>query len=125
MPIYEYVCEACGRITEVMQRLNDPPPPTCPECGETRLARLVSRTTFQLKGGGWYSDLYGSQKKKPEAGGDASKSAAAGVSPAPAAEAAPSTAPATGGDKPSSTTGAGASATPGTGAAKPKDGAAR
>ena len=62
MPIYEYVCEACGRITECMQRVADPPPPACPECGDARLARLVSRTTFQLKGGGWYSDLYASPK---------------------------------------------------------------
>lgn len=78
MPIYEYVCEACGRITEVMQRVSDPPPPTCAECGERRLARLVSRTSFQLRGGGWYSDLYASPKQKPEAGSGASASASPG-----------------------------------------------
>jgi len=65
VPIYEFVCEACGRLTEVMQKVNDPPPPSCPECGEGRMARMVSRTSFQLKGGGWYSDLYSSPKTKP------------------------------------------------------------
>jgi putative FmdB family regulatory protein len=85
VPIYEYVCEACGRITEAMQRMSDPPPASCPECGEGRLARLVSRTTFQLKGGGWYSDLYASQKKKPEPAGGAKPGGAPATSPAPAA----------------------------------------
>jgi putative FmdB family regulatory protein len=80
VPIYEYVCEACGRLTEVMQKVSDPPPPACPECGEPRLARLVSRTSFQLKGGGWYADLYTSAGKgKADAG---AKGAGAGASPA-------------------------------------------
>jgi putative FmdB family regulatory protein len=67
VPIYEFVCEACGRLAEVMQKMGDPPPAACPECGEGRMARMVSRTSFQLKGGGWYSDLYGSTKTKPAA----------------------------------------------------------
>ena len=78
MPIYEYVCERCGRLTEVMQKLRDPPPPECPECGAGPLARLVSRTTFQLKGGGWYSDLYGAPKKKPSGDGGGGGSAEGG-----------------------------------------------
>jgi len=69
VPIYEFVCEACGRLVEVMQKVNDPPPAACPECGGDRLARTVSRTSFQLKGGGWYSDLYASAKEKPKPGG--------------------------------------------------------
>lgn len=95
MPIYEYVCEACGRLTEVMQKVTDPPPPACPECGAKKLAKLVSRTTFQLKGGGWYSDLYSSAKKKtdapapaaPKAGGagEGGGGTGSGSSPAPAA----------------------------------------
>ncbi|HET6924094.1 MAG TPA: zinc ribbon domain-containing protein [Anaeromyxobacteraceae bacterium] len=67
MPIYEYLCERCGHLTEVMQKVGDRRPATCPECGSKRLAKLVSRTAFQLKGGGWYADLYGSPgKKAPE-----------------------------------------------------------
>lgn len=83
MPIYEFVCESCGRLAEVMQKLSDPAP-TCPECGQGRMARTVSRTSFQLKGGGWYADLYASKKQppaggaKPEAGGGGAKPEAGG-----------------------------------------------
>ena len=72
VPIYEYRCGKCGRITEVMQKASDPPPARCPGCGGRRLAKVVSRTAFQLKGGGWYADLYGAPrrnqpgKKEPE-----------------------------------------------------------
>jgi len=64
VPIYEYVCEACGRLSEVLQKMNDPPPRECPECGERKLARIVSRTTFQLKGAGWHSDLYSAPRSR-------------------------------------------------------------
>jgi putative FmdB family regulatory protein len=80
MPIYEYVCKACGTRSEVMQKVSDPAPGTCPSCGAPGpLERVVSRTSFQLKGGGWYSDLYSSTKKGGESsgkksGGDAPKS---------------------------------------------------
>jgi putative FmdB family regulatory protein len=77
VPIYEFVCEACGHVSEVMQKLSDPPPGACRECGAGRLARLVSRTSFQLKGGGWYADLYSTPKqKKAPAAGDAPSGAA-------------------------------------------------
>ena len=78
MPIYEYLCEECGRVTEVMQKISDRPPATCSECGSRKIAKLVSRTAFQLKGGGWYADLYSSPRKD---GGPAAK---AGEPPAPA-----------------------------------------
>jgi putative FmdB family regulatory protein len=57
MPIYEYECEQCQQITESWQHLNDAPLTTCPEChGE--LKKLISHSSFQLKGGGWYADGY-------------------------------------------------------------------
>ena len=59
MPIYEFVCEACGRIVERLQKLTDPPPDACPDCGG-KMAKIMSRNSFQLKGGGWYRDLYSS-----------------------------------------------------------------
>ncbi len=72
MPIYEILCESCGKVNERLQKLNDPPPARCDECGSKRLAKLVSRSAFQLKGGGWYSDLYASRKpEKPEGSADA------------------------------------------------------
>ena len=103
MPIYEYVCERCGRLTEVMQKLGDPPPPECPECGAGPLARLVSRTTFQLKGGGWYSDLYASPRKDGERRGThaSREPGTEAASPAPAADAKPAAKPAGPASKPS------------------------
>ena len=98
MPIYEYVCEDCGRLTEVMQRMSDPAPAACPECGAPKLARIVSRTSFQLKGGGWYSDLYASPKKKTEAAAPAKTEAAAPAKAEAAAASSPSTS-SSGGDK--------------------------
>src|ERR1051325_1894863 len=64
MPVYEYECKACGRDFEYQQRMSDPDKTTCEACGGS-LERLISRTAFALKGGGWYKDLYASPK--PEA----------------------------------------------------------
>jgi putative FmdB family regulatory protein len=64
MPIYEFVCETCGRLEERLQKANDPPPEACPDCGG-KMAKIMSRNSFQLKGGGWYRDLYSSSSAKP------------------------------------------------------------
>jgi putative FmdB family regulatory protein len=64
MPVYEYQCKACGREFEYQQRMSDPDKTACEACGGA-LDRLISRTAFALKGGGWYKDLYASPK--PEA----------------------------------------------------------
>jgi len=69
MPIYEFVCESCGRIVERLQKLSDPPPEACPECGG-KMAKIMSRNSFQLKGGGWYRDLYSSSGSAGSASGD-------------------------------------------------------
>jgi putative FmdB family regulatory protein len=67
MPIYEYTCSKCEKLSDVLQKLNEPAPATCPTCGaEGTLSRVVSRTSFVLKGGGWGADLYAS-KKPPDA----------------------------------------------------------
>lgn len=80
MPIYEYLCESCGKVNEKLQKVSDPPPARCDECGSRKLAKLVSRSAFQLKGGGWYSDLYASKKKEAPAkeGAETAPPAAAG-----------------------------------------------
>jgi putative FmdB family regulatory protein len=79
MPIYEYLCEKCGLEFEREQRISEDPIKTCPECRARRVKRLISQTSFVLKGGGWYSDLYSSsgdsKKEKAEpASSDASSS---------------------------------------------------
>lgn len=61
MPIYEYRCTVSGKIFEFQQRMSDPPKTICKECGGG-LERILSSTSFQLKGGGWYKDLYSSVK---------------------------------------------------------------
>lgn len=55
MPIYEYACQNCGKITEALQKMQDPPLTDCAICGQSRLTKLVSKTSFQLKGSGWYA----------------------------------------------------------------------
>lgn len=72
MPVYEYKCNACGREFEVQQRMSDPELTDCEVCGKKALERLISRTAFTLKGGGWYKDLYSSTK--PESKSSESKS---------------------------------------------------
>ncbi|MDZ4696131.1 MAG: zinc ribbon domain-containing protein [Deltaproteobacteria bacterium] len=62
MPIYEYRCAACEHEFEEWQRITDGPVKVCPKCKKKKVERLISRTSFHLKGGGWYSDLYGSSK---------------------------------------------------------------
>lgn len=68
MPIYEYQCEKCGHEFEREQRITEDPVKTCPECRAKKVRRLISRTAFVLKGGGWYSDLYSSAKPSSESG---------------------------------------------------------
>ena len=61
MPIYEYQCAACGKVTEAWQKFSDEPLKVCPACGGA-MCKLVSNCAFHLKGSGWYvSDYSGSR----------------------------------------------------------------
>lgn len=60
MPIYEYECKKCGRHAEVLQRFSDPPVSTCEKC-KGRMKKLISQSTFHLKGTGWYVTDYASK----------------------------------------------------------------
>ncbi|MCX7794741.1 MAG: zinc ribbon domain-containing protein, partial [Thermodesulfovibrionales bacterium] len=53
MPIYEYECTTCNERREYIQRFSDAPVTECPSCGGT-LRRLISNSSFILKGSGWY-----------------------------------------------------------------------
>jgi len=79
MPIYEYECPTCRRF-EIEQRISAPTLETCPTpgCGQP-VRKLISSTSFALKGGGWYSDGYGSS------GGSSSGSSGSGGASAAAA----------------------------------------
>lgn len=76
MPTYEYACDKCGHEFEREQRITEDPVKTCPECRSRKVQRLISSTSFVLKGSGWYSDLYSSQKpdKKEDSGKEKSSS---------------------------------------------------
>lgn len=65
MPIYEYRCQKCLHEFERLQKISDKPTTECPECGGP-VDRLVSHTSFTLKGGGWYKDGYTSKKQEPK-----------------------------------------------------------
>jgi putative FmdB family regulatory protein len=67
MPTYEYQCGACDHEFEREQRITEAPIKTCPSCKARKARRLISRTSFVLKGSGWYSDLYSSPGSKPDA----------------------------------------------------------
>jgi len=56
MPIYEYQCQKCG-VVEVTQRITDKPLSKCPTC-KSKIKKLISNTSFQLKGTGWYITDY-------------------------------------------------------------------
>ena len=68
MPLYEYECVLCGYREEVLQKM-DSNPPTCPECAERTadspphitsvMVKQISRSSFALKGDGWFKDHYG------------------------------------------------------------------
>lgn len=61
MPVYEYRCTQCKKVFEYQQRMADAPKTVCEAC-QGDLERLISRSSFALKGDGWYKDLYSSSK---------------------------------------------------------------
>jgi len=63
MPIYEYTCKQCGNF-EIMQRITENPLKKCPTCG-SRVAKLISRSAFHLKGSGWYVTDYAKNGASP------------------------------------------------------------
>lgn len=65
MPIYEYECTKCGKIEEVLQNFSDKPLTKCPSCAG-KLHKLVSQSTFHLKGTGWYVTDYANKSTKAQ-----------------------------------------------------------
>lgn len=61
MPIYEYECEKCGEVIEILQKISDPPLKKCNHCGG-KIRKLMSMNTFHLKGSGWYVTDYAGKK---------------------------------------------------------------
>tara|TARA_B100000315_G_scaffold36538_1_gene31221 strand:+ start:9756 stop:10091 length:336 start_codon:yes stop_codon:yes gene_type:complete len=65
MPIYEYECQKCDSTLEAFQKINDPPLKKCDNDGcNGKLRRLMSNSSFVLKGSGWYVTDYPSEARK-------------------------------------------------------------
>ena len=106
MPIYAFECSACGHDFDRLQKLSDPDPTDCPQCGAPQVKRRLTAPQFRLAGGGWYeTDFKKDGEKKRNLVGDApsgSKDSGGGsggdakpASPAPSSPA--STGPSSGG----------------------------
>ena len=72
MPIYEYQCTKCGEVFEAFQRITDEPLTNCKFCN-SRVEKLISHSSFQLKGSGWYLTDYAQRSSssamdKPKSG---------------------------------------------------------
>lgn len=68
MPIYEYSCQKCG-IVEVTQRITQKALTKCPTC-KNKVKKLISNTSFQLKGTGWYVTDYARKGQNGESKSD-------------------------------------------------------
>jgi len=100
MPIYEYRCQECQQSFEEWQKDFSEHHVPCPVCGG-KAERLISSTSFVLKGGGWYSDLYSKPAdSKAESVAKETQPVAKDTTPAP--ETKPCAAPCASGDSCSS-----------------------
>jgi putative FmdB family regulatory protein len=70
VPLYEYLCDACGHRFEQIRKFSDPPLEVCPKCGEHKIQKLFSSPAIQFKGAGWYVTDYA---KKSSAGSDSAE----------------------------------------------------
>lgn len=62
MPIYEYKCTKCGKEFELIQKFSDKPVKKCPDCSG-KVEKLISQSSFVLKGTGWYQTDFADKKK--------------------------------------------------------------
>ncbi len=90
MPIYAFECTACGHQFDRLQKMSDPDPTDCPECGATQVKRQLTAPSFRLSGSGWYETDFkkdGDKKRNLTEKADAPASSASSDS-APATKAA-------------------------------------
>ena len=91
MPIYGYECSTCQHRFDRLQKLSDPDPEVCPECGARSIKRQLTAPAFRLAGSGWYETDFkkdGDKKRNLAEGGEgAGKPAAVPHEAKPAADA--------------------------------------
>lgn len=109
MPIYAFRCSGCGHEFDRLQKLSDPDPDTCPDCGVAGgVGRQLTAPSFRLAGSGWYETDFkkdGEAKRNLAGGGEGAAKAdaapaadKAGASPAAPAKPAAGAAPASSAD---------------------------
>ena len=87
MPIYAFACTACGHHFDKLQKLSDPDPAACPECGAETVKRRLTAPSFRLSGSGWYETDFkkdGDKKRNLTEKGEGAASKADAVTPAAA-----------------------------------------
>jgi putative FmdB family regulatory protein len=65
MPIYEFECTKCGHSQEVWMKFSDKPLTHCESCNG-KMKKLISPSTFHLKGTGWYVTDYASKSRNTQ-----------------------------------------------------------
>ena len=110
MPIYEYKCPKCG-VVEVTQRITEAPLKKCPNC-KSKVERMISRSSFVLKGTGWYATDYAnkgknnasesSEKASSSNGSSSETKSESKTESKPSAESKPASSKSASSDKPSS-----------------------
>ncbi|MCZ7585764.1 MAG: zinc ribbon domain-containing protein [Deltaproteobacteria bacterium] len=80
MPIYEYFCADCNDVHEVSQRISEGSLVSCPKCSSPKVRKLISQSSFQLKGSGWYTTDYA--RTSTPSNGNGHAAASASTSPA-------------------------------------------
>jgi putative FmdB family regulatory protein len=75
VPIYEYKCSKCGEVFEAFQKITDQPLTQCKHC-RGRVEKLISHSSFQLKGSGWYLTDYAKKSQPSVSSPDSAKTTA-------------------------------------------------
>jgi putative FmdB family regulatory protein len=77
VPLYDYVCSACGRRFEVIHGVHADPPPSCPLCGEGPVRKAITAASVHYKGSGWAKKERRAAVKTGSATGSGDESSAA------------------------------------------------
>jgi putative FmdB family regulatory protein len=91
MPLYEYQCPKCEKVFDVIQKFSDAPLEKCEDCGGP-VSKMISMSSFALKGTGWYTTDY--KRSSTPAKAAPAEAPVAAASPAPSSAAAAPAAPA-------------------------------
>ena len=108
MPISGFECASCGHQFDRLQRLSDPDPTVCPECGAEQVHRQLTAPSFRLAGAGWYeTDFKKDGDKKRNLVDKAESAPKTDAKPEVKVEAKPAAAPVAAPAKPSTPSGSG------------------